>query len=252
MMIARKLRLVAVCVLGLVAMPAAGQPAPAGSQNLPTAVRARALDLARLTAPADLALEADVQGGKKVFFAGFRSDPEGLDLETKNPGIVEALWKAAEPIIRQASIDHQDAYWSDLADIYAARLTAREIEAMNVFYASPTGRKVVAGMYANMNMDPLVAEMANNADWTVPAGAARTAVRDAADKMAAGLSRSEQEAAALLTRTVPEAKLEAVGAEVQALQLKWANKDYPELRDKMDAAMKAGAEQYFKEHPQAD
>jgi hypothetical protein len=252
MMIARKLSLLATCLLALAATPAGAQQAAPAPESVSSSVRARALDLARLTAPSDLSLEADVRGAEKAFFAGFRGAPDGAALEAKNPGIVEILWKAVEPIIRQASIDNQGAYWNELADVYAARLSAREIEAMNVFYGSPSGRKVVAGMYANLNMDPIIAQMVEDPDFKVPAGTARTAVRDAAEKTATSLGKSDQLAAALLTRTVSEAKLQAVGAAVQELQLKWANKEFPELDGQVDAAVKAAAERYFREHPQSN
>ena len=247
-----KLAFAAAGGLALLCTPASAQPAPPAVQSPSPTTEARALDLAKTVAPADLSLAADLRSGKEVFYAGFRSDPEAAGLERDYPGIVDHLWKAVEPIVRKNSVDSQAAYWTELAQLYAARLTPRELEAVHVFYKSPTGRKAILGMYSAIDVAPLAAEMVGSEKGEMSVSSVRAAVRDASGKVLADMNESDRQAFLLLSRSVSEAKLQALGAAVQELQVKWANQDNPELTAEVDAAVKAAAEQYFRNRKPAE
>src|SRR4029453_8997636 len=61
------------------------------------------------------------------------------------------------------------SYWAALEQMYLARLTEPEAQAVLTFFRSATAQKLIRSMYGAVDTGPLVEEMAKSDSWTVDA-----------------------------------------------------------------------------------
>lgn len=201
-----------------------------------------ALDLARLVRPLDSA-EIEVRNAKVAFYAEGREDQDLKALEADYPGILDAMWEACEPILRRYSEQEDPALIARLSDLYVARLTRSEIDALIRFYSTPTGEKLVRTMYESADYRPILrASLDDRATTAEDIGEVQKNARGAVLK-----SVTEADHAALedLGRSISLTKANALGAEVRQLMASWMNEPDSEMDAAIEAALLPAMEDYM-------
>lgn len=200
---------------------------------------ADALALARLVTPPETYVEMAVKGGRTGFLGGSEADPDAKALEQRYPGIYADAWKALEPEMRRMAIAAQPAFERRLAALYARLLTPAELTGLRAFYASPTGRKLIRVMHANLDMAPMLDDAVSRPDAQVSAEALAAAQAEAKRKALAALTSDDEAALAGLARLMPLAKLQSVAAAVQKFTLETINEPQPEAEARMQQVVEA-------------
>ena len=240
--------LAAALALAAPASPAA--PAPNSPAQASVAVsKATAATLARTVAPADITIALEVDHARKAILALPTIDEDARELEAEFPGIYAAMWAAIEPEVRRSTEAESPSYWAALENMYLARLSAQEAQAVLAFFRSATGQKLLRGMYGAMDTGPMLAEMVKTDSATIDAKQMQSAV-DAAKAKAVGQLGPEDEASLLtLVASMDLGKFRALGAETQKITLDWVNKEDREGEEKLGKLMQDAMEQYMAAHP---
>jgi hypothetical protein len=236
------------------ALAFAAPASPASSQPPPSNVTAKisqatAAALARTVAPAEITIAAEIDQARKAILSLPTLDDDARQLEGQYPGIYAAMWAAIEPEIRRSTEADYPAYWAALEQMYLARLTEQEAQAVLTFFRSATGQKLLRGMYAAMDAGPMVGEMIKSDSATVDARQMQAAV-DAAKAKAVGQLGPEDEASLkTLVASIDLAKFRALGVETQKITLDWVNKPDPGGEEKLGKMMQDAMEDYMAAHP---
>lgn len=240
--------LAAALALAAPASPAA--PAPYTPAQASVAVsKATAATLARTVAPADITIALEVDHARKAILALPTIDDDARQLEAEFPGIYAAMWAAIEPEVRRSTEADYPSYWAALENMYLARLSEQEAQAVLAFFRSATGQKLLRGMYGAMDTGPMLAEMVKTDSATIDAKQMQSAV-DAAKAKAVGQLGPEDEASLLtLVASMDLGKFRALGAETQKITLDWVNKEDPEGEEKLGKLMQDAMEKYMAAHP---
>ena len=240
--------LAAALALAAPASPAA--PAPNTPAQASVAVsKATAATLARTVAPADITIALEVDHARKAILALPTIDDDARQLEAEFPGIYAAMWAAIEPEVRRSTEADYPSYWAALENMYLARLSEQEAQAVLAFFRSATGQKLLRGMYGAMDTGPMLAEMVKTDSATIDAKQMQSAV-DAAKAKAVGQLGPEDEASLLtLVASMDLGKFRALGAETQKITLDWVNKEDREGEEKLGKLMQDAMEQYMAAHP---
>lgn len=240
--------LAAALALAAPASPAA--PAPNTPAQASVAVsKATAATLARTVAPADITIALEVDHARKAILALPTIDDDARQLEAEFPGIYAAMWAAIEPEVRRSTEADYPSYWAALENMYLARLSEQEAQAVLAFFRSATGQKLLRGMYGAMDTGPMLAEMVKTDSATIDAKQMQSAV-DAAKAKAVGQLGPEDEASLLtLVASMDLGKFRALGAETQKITLDWVNKEDPEGEEKLGKLMQDAMEKYMAAHP---
>lgn len=205
--------------------------------------------LAALVIPADLLAGLEVEWGRRRFMAGFEMDPLGKRIIAIEPGMPAAIWAAVEAEYRERGAERLPRFRQALAALYSARLTQAEIAAMRSFHATSTGRKVIAAVYRNEELQPIFDAAAVTGDLDRARNAIAAARSEAGDGAAGALGAEDEPALEVLTRTLSLEKFRAVGLEVHKFTLDWVNEEDPAFRARVDAILAAAMERYFDKHP---
>jgi hypothetical protein len=240
--------LAAALALAAPASPAA--PAPNTPARASVAVsKATAATLARTVAPADITIALEVDHARKAILALPTIDEDARQLEAEFPGIYAAMWAAIEPEVRRSTEADYPSYWAALENMYLARLSEQEAQAVLAFFRSATGQKLLRGMYGAMDTGPMLAEMVKTDSATIDAKQMQSAV-DAAKAKAVGQLGPEDEASLLtLVGAMDLGKFRALGAETQKITLDWVNKEDPEGEEKLGKLMQDAMAKYMAAHP---
>lgn len=250
-------RLVTFCLAALAAASAVqAQPAPAPneppSQARPedkAVSRATAAALARVVAPIDVVVPAEVEQARKAILALPTMDEDAKQLEQEYPGLYAALWTAVEPEMRRQTEADYPNFWAALEEMYVARLTEREAQAVMAFFRSPTGQKLLRNVYGSFDATPMFADMVKS-DTAKIGPEQLQAVTDAAKAKAIQQMGPEDQATLLtLAASIDLKKFQALGAETQKVTLDWVNKEDPAGEAKLEKMMVEAMERYMAAHP---
>lgn len=228
----------------LYAAPQAAAPQVTAPQTSPNSARlGKAMAVARLVQPSDLAIAAALPMAEKAFSQAIAAGA-GKDLaliEAENPGMVDGLWSAMKPLLATYLNELIPDLHDKLASLYASRLTESELEHLARFHGTPTGRKIVRQMHFGFDADPMVREVIANVEKggtsDISVGAFNAGTTGALRGLPALMTSADSAVLQALARAVPMAKLKSIGVDVQRLVVEWSNADDPEFERKLDAAM---------------
>jgi hypothetical protein len=237
------LRLIAAAcaAVSATALPAAQQAGvPAATES---AVRQDALELARVLNPAEPMIRLAARSFDQAFEQGMKEDGGREELDRDLPGFVDALRAAVLDVtladLRADLPTVHQRYALLLTDRFSADETAELIN----FYRSPTGAKVIAAKFANIDIAKLVAQYNENPEAAVSADDITKANADAVPSIWKGLSA--EDIGALLTFSLrPVArKLQVVAPAMAAIEADIANEPDP----KLDAEIEAATQRVYKQ-----
>lgn len=224
---------------------AAPQPAEAG-QGVSDATAAA---LARVVAPLEIMVPAELEQARKAILALPTLDEEARQLEQEYPGLYAALWAAVEPEMRRSTEADYPSYWTALEQLYVARLTENEAQAVMTFFKSPTGQKLIRNMYGNFDAAPMLAEMAKSENYTIDEKQMKAATDAAKAKAVEQIGPGDQADLWILMASIDLEKFKALGAETQKVTLDWVNKEDAEGEAKIGKIMEEAMKRYMAAHP---
>jgi hypothetical protein len=240
--------LAAALALAAPASPVPNQP-PNTAAKAPAVSQATAAALARTVAPADVTIALEIDQARKAILALPTIDEDAKQLEGQYPGIYAAMWVAVEPEMRRSTEADYPSYWAALERMYVARLSEQEAQAVLAFFRSPTGQKLLRGMYAAMDSGPMLEDMIKSDSATIDAKQMQTAVEAAKAKAVGQLGPEDETSLMALVGSIDLEKFRALGAETQKITLEWVNKADPEGEEKLSRIMQDAMEKYMAAHP---
>lgn len=227
------------------ATPAAPQPAGAGQK----VSQATAAALARTVAPMEPMLRAEMEQARKAILALPTHDDDARQLEQDYPGLYAALWTAVEPDMKRSAEASYPSYWAALEQLYLARLTESEAQAVMTYFKSASGQKLIRTMYGSFDAAPMVAEMTKSNDYTVSEGQLKAATDAAKAKAVQQITDDDKADLWMLMASIDLQKFKAIGAETQKVTLEWVNRPDPEGDASMQELMEQAMQRYMAEHP---
>ena len=247
-------------MIALVIALAAAAPAPAAAPaaQVPVqtasavpATKATAAALARAVAPGDLMIPYELEQAHRAIVGLPQIDEDAKALESEYPGIWAAVWTAIEPEMHQWVEADYPGFWAALEQMYMARLTEPEAQALLTFYRSPTGQKLIRGMIENFDAMPMVKDVVASPSEAVTAESMNRATDAARSKAVATIGREDTGELLILMGHIDMAKFRAIGAETQQITLDWVNKPNPEGDKRLQRLMEDAIQRYKAAHPPA-
>jgi hypothetical protein len=229
------------------AQSATAAPNTAGASQ--TVSLATAAALARAVAPLETMLPLEMEQARKAIIALPTLDDDARQLEQDFPGIYAALWTAVEPEMRRTTEASYPGYWAALEQMYQARLTENEAQAVLKFFKSPGGQKLIRTMYGSFDTAPMVAEMASSNNYTVNETQMKAATDAAKAKAVRQISDDDKADLLVLMASIDLAKFRAIGAETQKVTLAWVNREDPEGEAGLQKFMEQAMQGYMAAHP---
>jgi hypothetical protein len=222
-------------------VPAVAQ-APAAAADDISSRRAKALELAQLVEPREVAGASARMEAQYV--AGLLAVPEIAELEAQYPGIAKAMWQAMGPELEREAQATLPVHWARLADIYSNGMTLQQIEQAVAFMGSPTGRKMVRGVSEGL-VTPAMGLLAESEDQRLSKEALGQAKDKAAESMVRGMTQEELAQIAAFGASPAGAALLSLAPQVQQASLEWLNTSDPESEARLDALVGKGVEDFI-------
>ena len=225
-------------------------PAAASKDAVPTAKAASgsktALRLSELLNPPDQLEGIALRGFETGFDAALKSNPDDAALFTDNPGLREAIFEAARPIFRKYVAAQIPAKEQKFADFYARKFTPQDMEELLAFYSSPTGTKVIAQTYANLDLNKIAEDaLATNGEGKMNGEDVGEITTSAAAKVLPGLDADDFKALFIFSGTPAFEKLRAAMPEFQQLTAELANETDPATDAEVQAAVEGAVKKYM-------
>lgn len=223
----------------------AGTPAvPAPAPEFPSARQAAAA-LAQTVAPREIMIPLNLKWAEKGMEELPKLNAESGALEREYPGIHQTMWLAAKDEVRaQLEKDIPDL-WRRLERLYVAEMTESEIRALLNFYATPTGQRLIAAMYGNSDLQPMIESMATSGDGNASEQSFKDVTENAKRKAIANANIEPKDILPLMS-SLSLPKMRAIGQKVQQAALEWVNEDDAPNQERIDKLMIDAADRFMK------
>lgn len=228
----------------LFAFSSTAKAAAAVADEIETA-EAKAVALARLVHPQELALATGIKAADDYLVPSLLKQPDIADMEAEYPGIVKTMYVAARPILIEIEQENVARMQTSLSRLYLAELSLGEIEEISRFFAEPTGRKVVRGMFNSNAMQNSMEAIAAAPDAPISIESIRENQVRAAVEMAAGMNEEDERTAGAFLATSAGKKFGELGPRARAIAAEIVNAPQPKLQARVDAAMLEAAESFM-------
>lgn len=231
-------------LIGAAAPPAAAQQKADAGASAPAPVPDKPLQLARLLNPADRLVDVAMRGFQVGVDTALKQNPKDAAIFNDNPGLIEAIVEAGKPIVRSHIEAAVPAYQGKFAEFYARTFSPAEVEQLIAFYSTPTGTKVITGMYDGADLASFAAE-AGKADKPLTADAIRDYTSSAGAKLLPGFDADDWKALFTFAATPAYAKLRSSTPELRQLTADMANEPDKAMDAELDKAVEATVAKYM-------
>lgn len=236
----------------VVALPPASTPSQqqpgSGIKAADGVSQATAVALARAVSPADLMIPMQVDQSRRAILALPTLDEDARQAELTYPGLYGAVWKAVEPEFRRSAELDLPPFFQALEQLYLARLTEREAQALLAFYKSSTGQKLLHGMYVSFDATAALVEMVKSESASIDAKQLQAAADAAKAKVIEQMGPEDETALRTLAASIDRDKAEALSAETQRITLEWVNKEDSAGDERIGKIIEAAAKAYMAAH----
>ena len=205
----------------------AQQPASPSVEN--PAHRAKAMELAQVIQPTTVVIPAGMAALDTQFVETLRAQQDVAALEAEYPGIVEATWKALRPVMQDEMERSMPKLWGLIADIYVRNLTIAQIEAAKAFFSSATGQKFVLLINRNVDVRPMLEDVATDPNVRFDDEDYDQFVSSSAKKTAEQMSPAEVGELSRFLSSPDGLAIQKVIPEMRQLGVSWFNADDPEF-----------------------
>lgn len=191
--------------------------------------REAALVLSRILNSEANIIGSSVEDAKSLALAQelMTSQPDLVQLEKAHPGIGVALAQAIIPITNRSMRERLPELQRRQALLYGATFSDAELATLTDFYSSPTGRKLIAAMFASLKPTAMVAEARTSPDFTISSASVLSDIHATQKDIMAQMDANDQLELIKLGTSGLAARLKEMGTKTQALTLTWMNETAP-------------------------
>jgi hypothetical protein len=239
--------LVAALVAGCSVLPLAAHAQAPAAQAQAGQSDAAALALAKMVAPLEAHVEAELELARTGVLKLPEANDEARALEAEYPGIHQAMWTAMEPELRASLTSDLPKLWERLARVYKDMLSPPQMQALARFYATPTGQRMLHTIATEADPTPLVEAAFVDPESKISKEVFEKSNAAGRAAFVASLGEADRPALEQLGRIVPLARLNAVGARVQQVALEWINEEDPAADARLDAVVQPVVEKFMAE-----
>lgn len=220
----------------------AGAAPPAGAQ---APQPANAMRLSLMLNPEDKILEASDHAFKTGFKAALANDRDTAAMFDEHPKLLDAIFDAAVPIVRKHVSADVPGLQQKCARFYADKFTAAEIDQLILFYGSPTGAKLVAGMYAGLDMTKIIEAVGPEGTDPVSHDAMRGMISSTAMRILPAFNADDRKSFLAFMKTPVFLKVRAATPDMIKLMTEIANQPDPELDAEIEQVISRVVADYF-------
>ena len=240
--------MICLAVLGA-AQAATAQPASQAPAVAPQP--ANAMQLARLLNPEDSIVAASDRAFKTGFEAALAKDEETGGMMKEHPALLEAIYAGTLPVVRKHVAASMPRLHRRSADFYAGRFTPTEIDQLIAFYGSPTGRKMVAGLYAGMDMGKIVDAIGPEGKDPLTGDAMKGVIGSAAFGVLPSFDQPDWKAFSEFTKSPLFLKVRAATPDMLKMTAELANEPNPEMDAELEQVISTAVQTYFSDADRA-
>lgn len=131
------------------------------------------------------------------------------------------------------------------AEFYARKFSPDELQQLIDFYSTPTGNKVISGMYSGADLGKMADAAAEKGGSAVTAEAIRDYTNSTGVKLLPGFDADDWKAFFIFAATPGYAKLKSVGPEFQQLTADLANQGDAAMDAELDKAVEVAVGNYM-------
>lgn len=205
-----------------------------------------AMDLSLVLNPQDAMLELSERAFDAGFTNGAKTDAKAAALFSDNPGLMDKILTATHPVVRKHMAKTIPSMQRRFAIFYGQRFTTSEIDELLGFYRSPTGAKLVAGMYAGADMDSLVGSVGTDGNGIVTAEDMRSFNHSTTKRILPVFSEADKKTIIDFMSQPAFAKLTKVLPDFQKLLADVANEPpSPAMEADIESTVERAMEEYF-------
>ena len=228
----------------LLALPAAASSAPPspGPAAEDSSRMDKAMKLAQTVQPREVVVDQALAVLDKQAVASLLTDPGLRQAEADHPGLVQAMWLAAKPIIREELANSLPDLWKGMAGIYAKHLSSAQIDEVTRFFQGPAGRKFLLETNRNVDIQPMARDVMRPGGGNIGQAAYLETVTAASNAAAAAMTDAERREFQGFMATAAGRRLEQAAPDVTRVGLEWMNRDSPGMEARVEAAMMAAIE----------
>jgi len=183
----------------------------------PASVPDNAVLLSRIVYPQEMVVQLESRAFAATLAFNLKSDPKGAAEFGRYPGLLDAIISAGRVVLQKHVVARAPEAQRQIAQFYAQRFTPAEIDQLISFYSSPTGLKLVAGMYTGTNVKQLTDEFGAGLEKGLTEAQESDLKRRAAIQGQAAFTPEDRKALIAFAATPLHAKLGRVRPEFHAL-----------------------------------
>ena len=217
------------------------------AESGPTAsVPSNAMNLSLVLNPQDAMLELSERAFDAGLANGAKTDAKAAALFSDNPGLMDKILIASHPVVRKHMAKTIPSMQRRFAVFYGQRFSSSEIDELLGFYRSPTGAKLVAGMYAGADMDSLIGSVGADGNGTVTADDMRSFNHSTTKRILPIFTEADKKTIVAFMGQPAFAKLTKVLPEFQKLLAEVANEPpSAAMEADLDKTVERAIEEYF-------
>lgn len=225
-------------MLGLAAPAGAAAPAPAPAKtDAQVSPEALALALARLMAPSELRVSAELREFDLHFKETLLQQREVKELDEKYPGLVDAMARSVRPLVAEQTIKVSDGVHPAIAKILVTELNPREIAELSAYYGSPAGRNWMRAMANSIDASDIYKSAITGKEPTQ--GDADGQLFIASMKAMGNVSDADRQALKTLMASPVYSKLRVVQAQLKKIIMEASLATDPEYEKRVEEVMTA-------------
>lgn len=203
--------------------------------------REDALELARLLNPAEPLVEMAGRSFDQAFQQGLAQGGDTAALEKQHPGIIAELRKAARDVVLADLRADMPALHRRYARFFSEQFTPAEIAELASFYRSPTGAKIIAAKFSNVDVSGLVDKMAEDPNAKVSTTDIEAMNKGAVSAMWKGMTADDVRSVLSFGLRPVARKLKAAAPAMAQIETEIANETDPTL----DAAIEQATQKVY-------
>lgn len=229
----------------LAAAPAVQAQAAAPAATAEAPLPANAMQLSLLLNPEDKILAASDHAFKTGFQAALANDAAASPAFDEHPKLLDAIYDAAIPVVRKHVRADIPALQQKFARFFAGRFTQPEIDQLLAFYGSPTGTKLIAGMYAGVDLGGLIEAVGPDGSEPVSSDTMRDVLASTVTRIMPAFDATDRKAFAGFAKSPLFLKVRAATPEMIALMTEIANQPSPEMDAELEQVIDRVVADYF-------
>ncbi|WP_373474613.1 DUF2059 domain-containing protein [Sphingorhabdus sp.] len=211
-------------------------------QAVPSDVhKAKALKLAGILNSEAIIIGDDASDAKTAAFMQelISSDPELVELDRDDPGIVREIARVAMPIINKYYRIRLPELHARQSDLYFRNFSEQEIDRLIAFYASPTGQKMITLTMDNLQPNAVIEELKSSGDWKTSSESVLTDIRRTIPGTMAAMTDADLKEMEKLMQSGLLVRMKKIANETQTIALTWMDETAPGEDEEMAEAMSA-------------